>query len=393
MASLPESIASHLIIEPFYGGSHKQLLEGLIKLFGSPESVLLLTLPAKKWKWRLRTSSAHFSNLIPEGASLETLFCSSMLNLAELLALREDLRPLKKIVYFHENQFEYPVREEIERDGQFGWSQALSALCADKVLWNSYYNLQSFLAGLKRFIMTMPKDQRPNFVNISNKIMERSVVTYFPIDAVPPPATNSELLSGDRPLHIVWNHRWEWDKGPDILFRVLGKLINKPSGPSASSDPKSDEMQVSETQLELPHFHLSIIGESFGEMPPEFKQAETVFSPYLRHWGYMPSKAAYFDVLHEADLVISTALHEFFGVAIIEAILCNCFPLCPNRLVFPEYLSDAHLYKTEDQLAKKLRYFIKYPQKLRQMAWKEQLKLERFSWPSFETKLRDSGVI
>jgi glycosyltransferase involved in cell wall biosynthesis len=26
------------------------------------------------------------------------------------------------------------------------------------------------------------------------------------------------------PLRIVWNHRWEWDKGPDQLFNALYNL-------------------------------------------------------------------------------------------------------------------------------------------------------------------------
>lgn len=42
---------THVVIEPFYGGSHKQLLDGLLKSFFPENSALLLTLPAKKWKW------------------------------------------------------------------------------------------------------------------------------------------------------------------------------------------------------------------------------------------------------------------------------------------------------------------------------------------------------
>ena len=42
----------HVVIEPFYGGSHKQLLNGLLSTDLFPtENTLLLTLPAKKWKW------------------------------------------------------------------------------------------------------------------------------------------------------------------------------------------------------------------------------------------------------------------------------------------------------------------------------------------------------
>jgi len=42
---------THVVIEPFYGGSHKQLLDGLLKSFFPDGSTLLLTLPPKKWKW------------------------------------------------------------------------------------------------------------------------------------------------------------------------------------------------------------------------------------------------------------------------------------------------------------------------------------------------------
>lgn len=54
------------------------------------------------------------------------LFTSSVLNLAELAALRPDLSALKKILYFHENQLIYPVRKSQDRDFQYGYNQILS---------------------------------------------------------------------------------------------------------------------------------------------------------------------------------------------------------------------------------------------------------------------------
>lgn len=54
------------------------------------------------------------------------LFCSSVLNLCELAALRPDLARLKKVLYFHENQLAYPVRKEQERDFQYGYNQIVS---------------------------------------------------------------------------------------------------------------------------------------------------------------------------------------------------------------------------------------------------------------------------
>lgn len=57
---------------------------------------------------------------------LRVLFSSSVLNLCELVALRPDLTPLKKVLYFHENQLVYPVRKDQERDFQYGYNQVLS---------------------------------------------------------------------------------------------------------------------------------------------------------------------------------------------------------------------------------------------------------------------------
>ena len=51
---------------------------------------------------------------------------SSVINLCELIALRQDMAKLHKIVYFHENQLVYPVRKQQERDFQHGYSQILS---------------------------------------------------------------------------------------------------------------------------------------------------------------------------------------------------------------------------------------------------------------------------
>lgn len=53
---------------------------------------------------------------------------NSVLNLSDLIALRKDLANTEKIVYFHENQLVYPVRnkDNQERDFQFGYNQILT---------------------------------------------------------------------------------------------------------------------------------------------------------------------------------------------------------------------------------------------------------------------------
>jgi len=117
-----------LILEPFYGGSHKQLIDIILNRL-NPSEYELITQTAKKWHWRARSSALWFSQQIPDNSSeFSHLFCSSVLNLCELVGLRHELVKTRKVVYFHENQLVYPVQETKDRDYQYGYNEILTAL-------------------------------------------------------------------------------------------------------------------------------------------------------------------------------------------------------------------------------------------------------------------------
>ena len=91
-----------LALEPFYGGSHKSFIDGCAK--HSKHEWTVLTLPPFKWKWRMRHSAVTFANqvneLIQNGQTLDLLFCTDMLPLAEFKGLvHPSIAQLPSILY------------------------------------------------------------------------------------------------------------------------------------------------------------------------------------------------------------------------------------------------------------------------------------------------------
>ncbi len=85
-------------------------------------------------------------------------------------------------------------------------------------------------------------------------------------------------------------------------------------------------------------FRVALTGENFRVAPTEFLQAAERLHDRLVRFGYVESDAAYGRLLWSADVVLSTAIHEFFGVGVAEAIYCGAWPVLPNRLSYPELL-------------------------------------------------------
>jgi glycosyltransferase involved in cell wall biosynthesis len=331
-------------VEPYYGGSHRTLIDALLPLC-SPKSQLF-SMRAKKWHWRMRSSALTLSQQIPDASNFDSLFVSSMVNLSDLLALRKDLAGLPSIVlYFHENQLEYPKQsnEEETRDHYFGHANITSALVAHSVLFNSNFNRDSFLRRIPAFLNALPMEAscRPNPILICQSIYSKSAVVFMPV-TIPPELPLSFRETTNHTFRIGFPHRWEHDKDPAFFLRVLVRLQEKKI-----------------------RFSLCVFGgEEFdnNSIVQDVIQALGT-STCLEHCGRVESRSDYLLKLQTCDVVVSTALHEFFGVSMVEASLLGCFVLCPDRLAYPELFRPEALYRTESQLVKKLITLGRNPQR------------------------------
>lgn len=299
-----------LALEPYYGGSHLAFLNRWFAYSRHRWSVL--SLPPHKWKWRMRhaavTLAEETAALLAEGRHFDRLWASDMLNLAEYLGLAPPaIRAIPSVIYFHENQLTYPVRHEDQRDLHFAFSNFTSALAADAVWFNSAFHRDEFLEATRAYLRRMP-DYAP--LAAVDQVAAKSTVEPPGVEEFPPRAARP-----DGPLHILWAARWEHDKDPESFFAAIDQLAGR----------------------DIP-FRLSVIGQAFRDVPLVFADAAVRHGARIVHWGYQESREDYRRVLSEADVFVSTAAHEFFGLSAVEAIAAGCYPVLPRRLAYPELL-------------------------------------------------------
>lgn len=239
----------------------------------------------------------------------DLLLCSDMLDLAAFLGhARHLIGNLPTVVYFHENQLTYPVRHEDERDLHFAVTNLTTAYAADSVWFNSAFHRDEFLGAADDLVRRLPAGLPDNLIPA---IRGKTAVEPPGIDSIVPLEARSP-----GPLRILWAARWEFDKRPEDFFSALEILA---------------ERRVD--------FRLNVVGEQFRDVPPVFEKARNRFARRIERWGYQESRQEYIRCLQESDVVVSTAIHEFFGLSVIEAMAAGSQPLLPHRLSYPELLA------------------------------------------------------
>jgi glycosyltransferase involved in cell wall biosynthesis len=304
------------------------------------------------WRWRMRGAAVTLARRLREHlreqpVTFDMILTTDMFDLAAFLGLTRDLTAgVPVALYFHENQLTYPLPPGRARDLAFPWINYTSALAADAICFNSDFHRRAFLEALPTLLGRFHDHQELDLIDtIAAKahVLPPGIdlarledfglpIGDFGLEGSANP--KSEIHNPKSPI-ILWNSRWEYDKGPQAYFEALRELVARGVD-----------------------FRVIVAGEHIDPNEPHFLAAREWLGPRVLAWGYAPDLAAYTTMLRQSDIVVSTAIQEFFGISVIEAIYCGCVPVLPRRLSYPELLPaehhDACLYADDGALADRL---------------------------------------
>ncbi|MFT5315586.1 MAG: glycosyltransferase involved in cell wall biosynthesis [Candidatus Krumholzibacteriia bacterium] len=321
-------------LEAFDGGSHRSFREGLIARSGHRYSCH--TLPDRFWKWRMRSSAVWFADQLNAAAANpgELIFATGMLNVASLRGLLSPaFNNVPTLLYMHENQLTYPLGPREKFDFLFGFTNIVSAMAADRVVFNSEWHRDAFFAAVPKFLKQMPEAAPERVVE---RLQPKCEVLGVGLDRVPlslgtveTKAIALETVPDTVPL-ILWNHRWEFDKCPEVFAEAIKRLLSKGLT-----------------------FRVALLGESNGR-ESVFQDLRGELGDRCVAFGHQSSRVEYDRYLAEADIVVSCAKQENFGISIAEAIHAGCHAVLPKDQVYPSFYgphcSGRHFYNDFDDL-------------------------------------------
>lgn len=311
-----------LLVEPFFSGSHKKWAEEFQRY--SSHTIQILSLHGSHWKWRMHGGAVTLAEQLNSAIDFEKpdlILATDMIDLNLFLSLtRTRTCGVPVALYFHENQLNYPwspgdADVKLQRDNHYAFINYTSALCANKIFFNSSYHRDAFLQELPRFLKAFPDHQN---VGTIAGIVAKSDVLPLGMDLQSMDKYPKENVQKPNRAVLLWNHRWEFDKNPEHFFNAL--------------------FQLQERGID---FKLIVLGESYGKSPHIFKMAKEILADKILQMGFAETQEEYVRWLRMADILPVTSIQDFFGGSIIEAMYNNVVPFLPKRLAYPEHIPAA----------------------------------------------------
>ena len=313
-----------LLLSGYDADSHQFWRLQLEKQFPEHEWTQL-ALPARYFQWRIRGSGFIWGQGdYPElECHYDLIVVTSMVDWSCLRGMRPNLANIPCVVYFHENQFAYPMGQQQDRL-EPKLVNLYSACCADQLWFNSRFNRDTFLQGARQLLSKMPDYVPPNFVERLQAISKVVSVPLADASFQPLSATRAQSELPE----FIWNHRWEYDKGPEVLLGAVRRLIGR--------------------NLK---FRLHVVGQQFRRQPEAFETLKQMLegTDRMGHWGYLENINDYHALLSRCHWVVSSAHHDFQGLAVMEAVAKGCIPIVPGHQAYPEWFG-ADCYEFEGEV-------------------------------------------
>lgn len=302
-----------LFLQPFDGGSHRAFLDGLIRHTRCDWTVLRL--PAGEWRKRMRRGAEELAaQLAGVSGTFDFVVATDLVDLAAFLALtRRRLGGVPAMVYFHENQVTYPRLRGTKFNSWFGQINYRSALAADVVAFNSAFHRLDFLGALEELAR-----EPNNWLTVEGIAAIRARSVVLPVGVELDWIGEAEEREAGR-RRLLWNHRWEFDKSPELFVRVVRQLAG-----------------------EGVPFGLIIAGEPGDNPSPAMWRLREELGDRVEHFGFAESREVYGALLRRADIAVSTTRHEFFGIGMVEAMAAGCIPCAPRRYAYPELVPPGY---------------------------------------------------
>ena len=307
-------MARVLLVEPFLAGSHEAWANGWAA--HSRHTITCVGHEGRYWRWRMRGAAVSLAREVNDRAEeigpIDVVVASNMLDLAGFAGLaRRVVGEARLVQYMHESQLSYPRQPGEALDSGLAWMQWRGMVVSDEVWWNSAFHQRACLGALDDLLAEAPDHGHAHEraeIDAASWVLPPGV-EYDDLPARPREAN-------PRPL-IVSNQRWHHDKDVAAVVRAVQRLIDRGFD-----------------------VDLAVVGDSSGGEAARIDPLLDGLGERVIARGLL-ERGAYLDLLARADIVVSAARGENFGIGVVEAVAAGAWPVLPDGLAYPEVIPEA----------------------------------------------------
>ncbi len=283
--------------------------------------------------WRLdtfRKVAAHLRNRRPTLVFVFHAFDTPPVEIRRMM-LEYDIPHTPLVGYTHGSHWD-PTDTWRQEKYQGLLLYDLACLSAfDRLLVVSEYMRETLSQAITRFSSA-----------VAASIISRTTVVGLPIDEAGLTRERQRRQSQGEEVRVLFNHAPTAAKNPEMFLRVMDRILAQR------------------------HDVTVVLTRRFGENDPGFAHLEEISMKYEGRvqMGGDFSLPDYYRLLCQCDIQVSTALHESFGVATLEAMFAGNACLLPRHAVYPELCGsiEESLYEySEEVLSDRLLELIDAP--------------------------------